>query len=454
MSFLESIPPFVYIAIVAFGVVLGTVAYLILLERKVASWIQDRIGPNRAGPRGLFQPLADGLKMFVKEDYRPAGVDKYLFTIAPALMMLVVIVAMAVIPWGGVHEVSRTINTAEIAPEKAVPLAATIVRVEQSPSVAGSATVTYRYPFQIANLSIGVLFIVAVLSLAVYGVVMAGWASNNKFSFLGGLRATAQMISYEVPLGLSLLTIILMFGTLDLGQIVEKQAHYWLGFIPAWNVFSQPLTFVVFLICIHAEANRAPFDLPEAEQELVGGYHTEYTSMRLGLLLLGEYAEIVVSSALCVGLFFGGWHLPGLNGPDAGNPAVTNSLLVVLIRCLVYFIKVLLLIFVFMWVRWSLPRFRFDQLMRLAWRGLVPLSLLMLLCTAVVLYFRAGHDEAFRLFGRIDVLTALMLLGANIAVLAAVMLISRLLPPLAVNRRLMVEGSRFSRAPLATDNCP
>jgi len=454
MSFLESIPPFVYIAIVAFGVVLGTVAYLILLERKVASWIQDRIGPNRAGPRGLFQPLADGLKMFVKEDYRPAGVDKYLFTIAPALMMLVVIVAMAVIPWGGVHEVSRTINTAEIAPEKAVPLAATIVRVEQSPSVAGSATVIYRYPFQIANLNIGVLFIVAVLSLAVYGVVMAGWASNNKFSFLGGLRATAQMISYEVPLGLSLLTIILMFGTLDLGQIVEKQAHYWLGFIPAWNVFSQPLTFVVFLICIHAEANRTPFDLPEAEQELVGGYHTEYTSMRLGLLLLGEYAEIVVSSALCVGLFFGGWHLPGLNGPDAGNPAVTNSLLVVLIRCLVYFIKVILLIFVFMWVRWSLPRFRFDQLMRLAWRGLVPLSLLMLLGTAVVLYFRAGHDETFRLLGRIDVLTALMLLGANIAVLAAVMLISRLLPPLAVNRRLMVEGSRFSRAPLATDNCP
>ncbi|MCY2952031.1 MAG: NADH-quinone oxidoreductase subunit NuoH [Planctomycetota bacterium] len=453
MDWLSVIPPFVYIALVAFGVVLVTVAYLILLERKVASWTQDRIGPNRVGPWGLLQPLADGLKMFFKEDYRPGGTDKVLFTTAPAAMMLVVIVAMAVIPWGGVHRVETQISVAAgqdvlAAAIASIPMNADLVG-EPRVVEAGTYGIMYEYAFQIADLSIGLLFLVAVLSLAVYGVVVGGWASNNKYSFIGGLRATAQMISYEIPLGLCLLTIVVMTGTLDLGQIVEKQAHYWGGVIPAWNVFAQPLAFLMFLTCIHAEANRSPFDLAEAEQELVGGYHTEYTSMRLGLLLLSEYAEMIVTSSVCVALFFGGWHLPGLLGPDAQHPAVTSSWVVVLLRCAVYFIKVLVVIFVFMWVRWSMPRFRFDQLMMLAWRSFIPLSLVVLLATAIALYFAVAQDESFRSLRRIDGYTALLLFGVNIGLLLGAMVLSRVLPPPPLtNRRIGIPGSRFSHTPV------
>lgn len=407
-GFLSQIPPFAYLAVAVLAVVLGTVAYLILLERKVASWIQDRIGPNRVGPGGLFQPLADGLKMLVKEDYRPPFADRYLFTLAPALMMAVMIVALAAIPWGGVYQSATT-----------------------------------RWRVQIADLNIGVVFIFAVLSLGVYGVVVAGWASDNKYSFLGGLRATVQMVSYEVPLALSLLTVLTMYGTLDLGVIVERQAHLWLGFIPAWNIFCQPAAFVLFLVCMHAEANRAPFDLPEAEQELVGGYHTEYTSMRLGLLLLAEYAGMVVTSAVCAALFLGGWHLPGLSGPDAANPAVTSSVWVVLLRCGVYYAKVLLLIFVFMWVRWSLPRFRFDQLLSLAWRGLVPLSLALLAGTACVVYlFGPEHRAHMRVGGRM----AAVLLAINVVIAAGALAVAAVMPARAPNRRLSVPGSRFAPA--------
>ena len=475
MDWLSVIPPFVYIALVAFGVVLGTVAYLILLERKVASWAQDRIGPNRVGPWGLLQPLADGLKMFFKEDYRPGGTDKVLFTMAPAAMMLVVIVAMAVIPWGGTYRTTAEVEIRSygkyhaegdpVAAAKArIPLGAEMVG-QPAPLMAGTTgvpvgsadmpygwatyEVTYQYAFQIANLNIGLLFLVAVLSLAVYGVVVGAWASNNKYSFMGGLRATAQMISYEIPLGLCLLTIVLMTGTLDLGQIVEKQAHYWWGVIPAWNVFAQPLAFLIFLTCIHAEANRSPFDLAEAEQELVGGYHTEYTSMRLGLLLMSEYAEMLVTSSVCVAVFFGGWHLPGLLGPDANHPAVTSSWAVVLLRCAVYFIKVLVVIFVFMWVRWSVPRFRFDQLMMLAWRSLIPLSLFVLLATAIALYFAVAQDESFRSLRRIDGYTAFLLFGVNVGLLLGAMVLSRVLPPPPLtNRRIGIPGSRFSHTPV------
>src|SRR5439155_2972909 len=196
-----------------------------------------------------------------------------------------------------------------------------------------TVTITYQYPFQIADLNIGVLFIVAILSIAVYGVVVGGWASNNKYSFLGGLRATANMISYEVPLGLSILTIVIMFGSLNLREIVDAQAHWWLGFIPAWNIFTQPLAFFMFLTCIHAEANRAPFDTAEAEQELVGGYHTEYSSMRFALFFLAEYAGMITTSAVLVALFLGGWHIPWLDKipavggyVDPAHPAITNSL--------------------------------------------------------------------------------------------------------------------------------
>jgi NADH-quinone oxidoreductase subunit H len=292
-----------------------------------------------------------------------------------------------------------------------------------------------------------VLFILATLSLAVYGVVIGGWASNNKDSFLGGLRATANMISYEVPLGLAILTIVVMFGTLDLGEIVDKQASYWLGLIPAWNVFTQPLAFLMFLVCIHAEANRAPFDTAEAEQELVGGYHTEYSSMRFALFFLAEYAGMITTSAVCVCLFFGGWHLPGLNGTiDPAHPSVTDSMIICLIRAVVLFTKTLIVIGVFMWVRWSLPRFRFDQIMDLAWRALIPISLSQFVVTVLVIWFFRGTERAYmRLPGRM----ALALLVANVVLLAVTMVISTLIPAGPdTNRKIKIPGSRFEKTPL------
>jgi NADH-quinone oxidoreductase subunit H len=463
MNWIFSLPPWVFIAIIAHAVVLGTVAYLILLERKVAAWVQDRLGPNRVGPKGLLQPIADGLKFIFKEDFRPAGVDRVLFTLAPAMFIIVVIISIAVVPLGGVHEKTVVYDVSGAAdPFKEararVPRGAEVV---MSPSISAQnngegditilASITYQYPVQIAKLDIGALFIIAVLSLSVYGVVIGGWASNNKYSFLGGLRATAQMISYEIPLGLSLLCIVVMFGTLQLDEIVNKQAHYWgiggLKLLPAWNVFAQPMAFMMFLICIHAEANRAPFDLAEAEQELVGGYHTEYSAMRFAMFFLAEYMGMITTSAVCVALFFGGWHFPGLSGPDSVHPEVTASMGLILVRCLVFFVKVLLVIFVFMWARWSLPRFRFDQLMMLAWRALIPLSLLILMATAIVVYAFGPNDRAhMRVGGRM----ALVLLVVNVALTGLIMAVSRYLPAAPqTNRKIRVEGSRYEVTPVA-----
>lgn len=427
-----NLPAWVWITIIAHLLVLGTVAYLILLERKVASWVQDRIGPNRVGLGfgiipflkdkkmwGLGQPLADGLKFILKEDYGAKNIDRILFTAAPVAMIIVVIISIATLPMGGIRQVGNV-----------------------------------RYHFQIADLNIGVLFILAVLSLSVYGVVIGGWASNNKYSFLGGLRATANMISYEIPLGLAVLSIVVMFGTLNLETIVEQQAGYWAGFIPAWNVFSQPLAFVLFLICIHAEANRAPFDLAEAEQELVGGYHTEYSSMRFALFFLAEYAGMVTTSAVCVALFFGGWHIPWIDKlsaiqrlmPDPSNPGVTTSLTLCIVRSLVVFVKTVIVIFVFMWVRWSLPRFRFDQLMMLAWRALIPMSLALLAMTAIIVYFWAPMQATL---DKLDGWTSLALFGGNVLVLLLSMWISMVLPPPPeTNRKVRIPGSRYNRTPL------
>src|SRR5688500_3118941 len=443
MDLIHKIHPWAYIAIIAHLVVLGTVAYLILLERKIASWVQDRIGPNRVGLGfgiipwlkdkhmfGLGQPLADGLKFILKEDYRPKNTDSVLFTIAPGIMIIVIIISIAVIPWGGWKgDTAQAVVPAGMTPAAALnetlPMHHEIVDVKRmngdrivqlDPSVPvaqqTTVTITHGWAFQIANLNVGVLFILAVLSLAVFGVVFGAWASNNKYSFLGGLRATANMISYEVPLGLAVLTIVVMFGTLDLGQIVDKQVHYWAGVWPAWNVFCQPLAFLMFLICIHAEANRAPFDTAEAEQELVGGYHTEYSSMRFALFFLAEYAGMITTSAVCVCLFFGGWHIPWIDKigfianlqPDPANPSVTTSLVWCLIRAFVLFGKTLAIIGVFMWVRWSLPRFRFDQIMDLAWRALIPISLGQFFVTAIVIWFFAGTERAFmRVPGRMEI---------------------------------------------------
>lgn len=488
LAFLERIPPWFWIAIVVHFAVLGTVAYLILLERKVASWVQDRLGPNRVGfdfgiiPflkgktfNGLGQPLADGLKFLLKEDYRPKGVDKVLFTLAPAIMIVTVIISIAVIPWGGVWQRTTVVDVTGQAEFSSVIREHTpgvrilpegredYVRGEALTQLADEEAgipqrdlfkITYNIPFQIANLNIGVLFILAVLSLSVYGVVIGGWASNNKYSFLGGLRATANMISYEIPLGLAVLAVVVMFGSLDLAEIVDKQAHYWglqVGSVevglPAWNVFCQPLAFLMFLVCIHAEANRAPFDLAEAEQELVGGYHTEYSAMRFALFFLAEYAGMITTSAVCVALFFGGWHFPGLGGGvDPTSPAVTTSLTVAILRSLVFFGKTLLIIFVFMWVRWSLPRFRFDQLMMIAWRALIPMALAQLMITAVLVYlFRSDARPFMRISGRM----ALALFVANAALLGITMLASILMPPAPeTNRRIRIPNSRFARTPL------
>lgn len=462
-DFFQSLPPWVFIAIIAHAVVLGTVAYLILLERKVAAWVQDRLGPNRVGPKGLLQPIADGLKFIFKEDYRPAGVDRILFSLAPAIIIIVAIISIAVVPLGGVHRKTVTYDVSGAADPAAaaralVPSGSDVVasptienKTDKNGDVTTYATLAYQYPVQVAKLDIGALYIIAVLSLAVYGVVIGGWASNNKYSFLGGLRATAQMISYEIPLGLSLLTIVVMFGTLQLDEIVNKQAHYWgvnsIPLLPAWNVFAQPTAFLMFLICIHAEANRAPFDLAEAEQELVGGYHTEYSAMRFALFFLAEYAGMITTSAVCVALFFGGWHFPGLSGPDSLHPEVTTSMGLILLRCFAFFVKVMAVIFVFMWVRWSLPRFRFDQLMMLAWRALIPLSLLILMVTAIVVYFFGPNDRAYM---RIGGKMALVLLVVNVALTAAVMFVSRMLPAAPqTNRKMKIEGSRFETTPVA-----
>jgi NADH-quinone oxidoreductase subunit H len=456
---IQRIPPWVYIAIIAHVVVLGTVAYLILLERKIASWVQDRIGPNRVGLGfgiipwlkdkhmfGLGQPLADGLKFILKEDYRPKNTDRVLFTLAPGIMIIVIIISIAVIPWGGWKQTTKALEPGQTV-EDVVPYGSTIV--SQTPD-----EVTYRWAFQIANLNVGVLFILAVLSLAVYGVVIGAWASNNKYSFLGGLRATANMISYEVPLGLSVLVVVVMFGTLDLGEIVDKQVHYWGGFVPAWNVFCQPLAFLMFLVCIHAEANRAPFDTAEAEQELVGGYHTEYSSMRFALFFLAEYAGMITTSAVCVALFFGGWHIPWIDlipairdlQPDPANPSVTTSLVWCLVHAFAFFGKTLAIIGVFMWVRWSLPRFRFDQIMDLAWRALIPISLGQFFVTALVIWFFRGTDRAYM---RVPGTMALAFLVANVVLLAVTMVISTLIPAGPdTNRRIAVPGSRYTRTPL------
>ena len=478
-----NLPAWVWITLIAHFLILGTVAYLILLERKVASWVQDRIGPNRVGLGfgiipglkdmhmfGLGQPLADGLKFIVKEDYGAKGIDKILFTLAPMVMIIVIIISIAVLPMGGIRQYTRQVDIAVPATNASEQQSLNEVRKSAGKDyyaathdrdyVAADGVshqvwdVTYRYHFQIADVNVGVLYVLAILSLSVYGVVIGGWASNNKYSFLGGLRATANMISYEIPLGLAVLCIVLMFGTLNLETIVDQQAHYWLGFIPAWNVFSQPLAFAMFLICIHAEANRAPFDMAEAEQELVGGYHTEYSSMRFALFFLAEYAGMITTSAVCVALFFGGWQIPWVDKipfiahlmPDANHPSVTTSLIVCIVRSLVMFGKTVAIIFVFMWVRWSLPRFRFDQLMMLAWRALIPVSLALMVMTAIVVYFWAPEQGAAMM---VNGWAALAFLIGNAVVLALSMGASMILPaaPLT-NRKAYVPGSRYRRTPL------
>lgn len=336
------IEKFVLIAIVVMSS-LVIAMYATLGERKIAAWMQDRRGPSRAGPFGIFQPLADGMKLFFKEEIVPNMSSKALFVMGPGLAMLAAIMASAVIPWGD-HVVLFGRNI----------------------------------PLQIADLNIGILYIFGVVSMGVYGMMIGAWASNNKFSLMGGLRAASQVISYELALGISLIALLMVTETLSLKQMVVDQQN---GY---WNIVYQPLGFLIFLICSFAECNRTPFDLPEAENELIGGYHTEYSSMKLGFYLFSEYINMFISSAVMATLFFGGYDMPFVNEANySPNVAALIGVAAILIKSFIF-------IFFFMWVRWTIPRFRYDQLMHLGWRILIPLALFNMLVTgAVILYFNA-----------------------------------------------------------------
>ena len=325
---------------VVFAVTMLMAMYSTWAERKVAAFLQDRVGPNRAGWGGLLQPLADGMKLFAKEEFTPNTPNRFLFVVGPGIAMSTALMTSAVIPWGDrFHLFGRDIL------------------------------------LQATDLNVGVLYFIGVVSLGVYGIMIGGWASNNKFSLIGAVRAASQMVSYEVAMGLSIIALLMMTGTLSLKEISMQQSGL------HWNVFYQPLSFIIFLICAFAETNRTPFDLPECETELIGGYHTEYSSMKMGFYLFAEYANMFISSTLLAVLFFGGYNYPGMNwvvenwGVNIANVMGIMAL----------FIKLCGFIFFYMWVRWTIPRFRYDQSMHLGWRILIPLSIVNIIITGIVI---------------------------------------------------------------------
>ena len=345
--------PELLITIITIAIVVGAIPgvcnYLILLERKLSAWMQDRVGPNRVGPMGLLQPLADGVKLLLKEEVIPPHVDRVLFLIAPGISVFTALLAFAVVPFGPV--------CTEGAPG--------FLRFIIAPGI-----------------DIGLVFIFAVGSLAVYGIVLGGWASNNKYSALGALRASAQVVSYEIPLGMSVLGIALLSGTVNLEEIMQRQIS---GGLAAWNIWFQPLAALLFFTASLAEANRLPFDLAECEQELVGGWHTEYSALKWALFFLGEYTHMITISFLTSILFLGGWHLPGIAEADSVYP------LAWLVKMLVLMGKAFFFICVIIMLRWTIPRFRFDQLMELAWRVMIPLSLANLLMVMFVRHFELSQ---------------------------------------------------------------
>ena len=326
------------LVVIVFLISLLIAMYSTYAERKVAAFMQDRIGPNRAGPFGLLQPLADGVKMFMKEEILPAVSNKFLFILGPSIAMLTSCITGAVIPWG------------------------------TSLHIAGN-----DFSLQVTDINIGILYVMAVTSIGVYGIMIGGWASNNKYSLLGALRASSQMISYEVAMGLAIIALVMTTGTLSLRDIAAQQTGW------HWNIFYQPLGFLIFLICAFAETNRTPFDLPESDSELIGGYHTEYSSMKLGFYLFAEYINMFISSAIISTLYFGGYNMPFI-GRLGLSPNIEAVLGIVFL-----FAKIFFFIFFFMWVRWTLPRFRFDQLMNLGWKILIPLSIFNVAITGFVI---------------------------------------------------------------------
>ena len=338
--------PEILIALAKIGlwllVLLNTVPVMVWVERRGSALIQDRRGPNRLGPFGLIQPLADALKFLFKEDIIPAGADRGLFLLAPLLAILPALTTFALIPFGPDIEIGNR-----------------------------------RVSLIVADVETGVLLLLALASLAVYSLVLAGYSSNNKYSLLGSIRASSQLISYELALTLSVLAVLIPVGSFRLQEVVLLQQGTWWGVLPRWNVFPQCLGFLVFLVAAFAETNRLPFDIPEAESELVAGYHTEYSSMKFALFFMGEYMSMTTLSALAATLYFGGWHLPGVGFSPIWYWAVAQGFGILLF-------KVALLMFFFVWVRWTLPRFRFDQLMRLGWKVLLPLALLNLVVVAAL----------------------------------------------------------------------
>ncbi len=325
---------------VVFGVTMLMAMYSTWAERKVAAFLQDRVGPNRAGWGGLLQPLADGMKLFAKEEFFPNTPNKFLFVIGPGIAMATALMTSAVIPWGDkLHLFGRDIL------------------------------------LQATDIDVAILYIFGIVSLGVYGIMIGGWASNNKFSLMGAIRAASQMVSYEVAMGLSIVALLMMTGTLSLKEISAQQSGM------NWNVFYQPLSFIIFLICAFAETNRTPFDLAECETELIGGYHTEYSSMKMGFYLFAEYANMFISSTLLAVLFFGGYNYPGMSWV-AENWGVN---LANVFGIIALFIKLCGFIFFYMWVRWTIPRFRYDQLMNLGWKILIPLSIVNIIITGIVL---------------------------------------------------------------------
>lgn len=326
------------IIVTVFAITMIMAMYSTWAERKVAAFLQDRVGPNRAGWGGLLQPLADGMKLFAKEEFEPDTKNKFLFFLGPAIAMSAALMTSAVIPWGDKLEVfGRTVQ------------------------------------LQATDTDSALLYIFAVVSIGVYGIMIGGWASNNKFSLMGAVRAASQMVSYEVAMGLSMIALLMMTGTLSLKEISAQQSGF------HWNVFYQPLSFLIFLICAFAETNRTPFDLAECESELIGGYHTEYSSMKMGFYLFAEYANMFISSTIIAVLFFGGYNYPGMQWAEVHwGINIAN-----VIGIAALFAKLCFFIFFFMWVRWTIPRFRYDQLMNLGWKILIPLSIVNIIITGI-----------------------------------------------------------------------
>jgi NADH-quinone oxidoreductase subunit H len=336
----------IVLVVIIFAISLVIALYSTYAERKVAAFFQDRLGPNRAGPFGLLQPFADGIKMFLKEEIIPANASAFLFIAGPSLSILTACIGSAVIPWG-----------------QKLTFGSTVIDL------------------QVADINVGVLYILGVVSLGVYGVMIGGWASNNKYSLLGAIRAASQNISYEISMGLAIIALLMTTGTLSLREIAEQQHGFWSHGWFTWNFFRQPLGFLLFIVCAFAETNRTPFDLPECETELIGGYHTEYSSMKLGFYLFSEYINMFVSSAVMATLYFGGYNFPYMHHLGLSENWVS------IIGVVVLFAKIFFFIFFFMWVRWTIPRFRYDQLMDLGWKTLIPLAIANIVITGIVITF-------------------------------------------------------------------